>query len=119
VQVRTPDALRGRVAAVNSVFIESSNELGAYESGAVAAIFRGGAVGSTISVVVGGIGTILVVLGVAWAWPQVRRMGRLDPTSAPSPTCTKCGYDLTQTRADGQPVCPECGTPVEASRVMT
>jgi MFS family permease len=79
VQVRTPDALRGRVAAVNSVFIESSNELGAYESGAVAALFRGGAQGSIISVVIGGVGTILVVLGVGWAWPQVRRLGALQP----------------------------------------
>ncbi|MEX2219766.1 MAG: MFS transporter [Phycisphaerales bacterium] len=79
VQVRTPDHLRGRVAAVNSVFIESSNELGAFESGAVAAIFGGGARGSMISVVSGGIGTILVVIGVARKWPQIRRLGRLDP----------------------------------------
>jgi MFS family permease len=79
VQVRTPDALRGRVAAVNSVFIESSNELGAFESGAVASLFSGGAHGSIVSVVSGGIGTVLVVLGVARAWPQVRRLGRLEP----------------------------------------
>jgi len=72
VQVRTPDALRGRVSAVNSLFIESSNELGGFESGAVASIF-----GPVVSVVSGGIGTILVVIGVAWAWPEVRRLGRL------------------------------------------
>lgn len=84
VQVRTPDALRGRVASVNSVFIESSNELGAFESGGVAKLFGGEARGSIISVVIGGVGTILVVLGVAWAWPQVRRLGKLDPQEPPS-----------------------------------
>jgi MFS family permease len=77
VQVRTPDHLRGRVSAVNSVFIESSNELGAYESGLVARLFGGGAAGSTVSVVMGGVGTILVVLGIARLWPQVRKLGRL------------------------------------------
>lgn len=81
VQTRTPDALRGRVSAVNSVFIESSNELGKVESGAVARLCQG--IGMTVagaamfSVVSGGIGTILVVLAVAAAWPQVRRLGRL------------------------------------------
>jgi MFS family permease len=73
VQVRTPDHLRGRVGAVNSVFIESSNELGAFESGLVAKLF-----GPVVSVVSGGIGTVLVVLGVAWLWPEVRRLGRLE-----------------------------------------
>lgn len=72
VQVRTPDHLRGRVSAVNSVFIESSNELGAFESGLVAKLF-----GPVFSVVSGGVGTILVVLGIAWMWPEVRRLGRL------------------------------------------
>jgi MFS family permease len=81
VQVRTPDALRGRVSAVNSLFIESSNELGKVESGAVARLCQ--ALGMSIagaavlSVVTGGIGTVLVVLGVAAAWPQIRRLGRL------------------------------------------
>lgn len=72
VQVRTPDQLRGRVSAVNGVFISSSNELGAFESGAVAQIFS-----PTVSVVSGGIGTILVVLAVAFTWPQIRRLGTL------------------------------------------
>lgn len=69
VQLRTPDYLRGRVSSVNSVFIECSNELGGFESGVVAKLF-----GATASVVSGGVGTILVVLGVAWAIPQVRRL---------------------------------------------
>ena len=76
VQVRTPDDLRGRVNAVNSVCIESSNELGAFESGLVARLF-----GPVASVVSGGIGTIAVVLGIAWLWPEVRRLGRLEVES--------------------------------------
>jgi len=72
VQLLTPDAMRGRVAAVNNVFIGSSNELGAFESGATAAIF-----GPVVSVVAGGIGTVLVVIATALIWPQVRRIGPL------------------------------------------
>ena len=73
VQLLTPDPMRGRVSAVNNVFIGSSNELGAFESGVTAALF-----GPVISVVAGGIGTVLVVLGVARIWPEVRRIGRLQ-----------------------------------------
>lgn len=73
VQSRTPVELRGRVSAVNSVFIECSNELGSFESGVVARFF-----GPVASCVSGGIGTMLVVAGVAIAWPQVRRLGRLE-----------------------------------------
>ena len=73
VQVLTPDDKRGRVSAVNSLFIGTSNELGGFESGMVAHWF-----GPVFSVVFGGIGTILVVLGVAWIWPEVRKYGRLD-----------------------------------------
>jgi MFS family permease len=72
VQVLTPDAMRGRVSAVNAIFIGSSNELGAFESGATAELF-----GAVPSVVGGGVGTVLVVLAVAWAWPQVLRLGSL------------------------------------------
>src|SRR5262249_3251034 len=72
VQVMTPDDMRGRVASVNSIFISSSNELGAFESGITAEWF-----GPVISVVGGGIGTIVVVLGVMALWPQVMRLGRL------------------------------------------
>lgn len=70
---RTPDETRGRVNAVHSVFIGISNELGAFESGVAAALL--GAVGAVVG---GGIGTLLVVLVVALAWPEVRRLGRLD-----------------------------------------
>jgi MFS family permease len=73
VQLLTPDAKRGRVSAVNSLFIGTSNELGGFESGLVAYWF-----GPVISVVSGGVGTILTVLAVAAAWPQIRKYGRLD-----------------------------------------
>ncbi|MBX3379658.1 MAG: MFS transporter [Phycisphaeraceae bacterium] len=72
VQLRTPRHLRGRVSSVNSVFIECSNELGSFESGLVAKFF-----GPVVSVVSGGIGTILVVVGVAWLIPEIRRLDRL------------------------------------------
>jgi MFS family permease len=72
-QLVTPDAMRGRISAVNNIFIGTSNELGALESGLTAALF-----GPVISVVAGGVGTILVVLGVSWIWPETRKIGALD-----------------------------------------
>ena len=73
VQLVTPDEMRGRVSSVNNIFIGTSNEFGALESGLTAALF-----GPVISVVAGGIGTILVVVGVAFRWPETRRIGALD-----------------------------------------
>ena len=73
VQLLTPDEKRGRVSAVNSLFIGTSNELGGFESGLVAYWL-----GPVVSVVSGGVGTILVVLAVAFFWPEIRRYGRLD-----------------------------------------
>jgi MFS family permease len=73
VQIRTPDHLRGRVAAINSVFISASNELGGFESGLTAALF-----GPVISVVGGGIGTIFVVIAVAVIWPGIAKLGALQ-----------------------------------------
>jgi MFS family permease len=78
-QMLTPDAMRGRVAAVNTIFISSSNELGAFESGMTAAWF--GPVGS---VVVGGVGTLLVVGVVALRWPQLLRLGALHTLGQPT-----------------------------------
>ena len=68
-QSLTPDRLRGRVSAINYVFIGFSNEFGSFESGTTAALF-----GPVASVVGGGIGTILVVLAIAALWPQLRRL---------------------------------------------
>ena len=73
VQLLTPDEMRGRVSAVNSLFIGTSNELGGFESGLVAQLF-----GPVISVVSGGVGTILVVIATALNWPEIRKYGRLD-----------------------------------------
>ncbi len=72
VQLATPNEMRGRVSAVNAMFISSSNELGGFESGAVARLF-----GAVVSVVSGGIGTILVVLTWAGLFPHLRRIGTL------------------------------------------
>jgi hypothetical protein len=72
IQVLPPDEMRGRVAAVNTVFIGASNELGGFESGVTAAWF-----GLARSIVIGGIGTLVVTFGVGAWWPQVRRLGSL------------------------------------------
>jgi MFS family permease len=71
-QVLTPDDMRGRVGAVNSLFISSTNQLGAFESGITAKWFT--LIGS---VVVGGYGTLLVVALAALCWPKLRRLGPL------------------------------------------
>ena len=68
----TPDEMRGRVSAVNSVFIGASNELGGFESGIAAALL--GPVGA---VVLGGIGTMAVVGAIAYLVPPLRRFGQI------------------------------------------
>ena len=75
VQLVTPDEMRGRVSAVNNIFIGTSNEFGALESGLTAALF-----GPVISVVAGGVGTIMTVFAAAWRWPEMRRIGELEKT---------------------------------------
>ena len=77
-QLLTPDAMRGRVAAVNSIFISSTNQLGAFESGITAHWFENlsgdkqdGLIGS---VVFGGYCTLLVVAFAALRWPRLRRL---------------------------------------------
>lgn len=67
VQTLTPNEMRGRVNAVNSVFINSSNELGGFESGLVAQLFT-----PVISVVSGGIGSLIVILGAVFMAPSLR-----------------------------------------------
>jgi MFS family permease len=72
VQLLTPDEMRGRVSAINNLFIGTSNELGGFESGLVSRYF-----GPVISVVSGGIATILVAIGVALRWREIRNYGPL------------------------------------------
>lgn len=83
VQLLTPNEKRGRVSAVNNLFISTSNEFGEFESGVVAQLFgptlgNSIATGAVIAAVSGGVGTILVVIAVALVWPSIRRYGRLD-----------------------------------------
>jgi hypothetical protein len=65
--------MRGRVSSVNSIFIGVSNELGSFESGFAAAL-----VGPVLAVVLGGVGTILVVLAVMRIWPEMGALKTLD-----------------------------------------
>ena len=69
----TPNELRGRVTAVEMVFISASNELGAFESGAVARL-----IGTVPCVVAGGIATIGLAIGWTRFFPSLARMGRLE-----------------------------------------
>ncbi|HEX3797821.1 MAG TPA: MFS transporter [Verrucomicrobiae bacterium] len=72
VQLLTPDEMRGRVSAVNSLFIGTSNQMGEFESGFVASYTS-----PLFAVVSGGVGTIIVVAIVAALWPEIRKYGRL------------------------------------------
>jgi len=75
VQVATPDRMRGRVSAVNSLFIGASNEVGQFESGLTAHWF-----GTVPAVILGGVGTMAVVLLWARLFPSLRR---IDDLTAP------------------------------------
>ncbi|HXL49504.1 MAG TPA: MFS transporter [Xanthobacteraceae bacterium] len=74
VQMRTPYDMLGRVLAVNSMFTGSSGSLGEFRAGAVAA-----ALGAVPSALIGGLGTITVMLIWMWAFPQLRRVDKLAP----------------------------------------
>lgn len=73
VQMNTPDEMRGRVTAVNTLFIGTSNQLGEFESGVVAALF-----GAVAAVVIGGAGTLLVVALWMKLFPQLLNVDRLE-----------------------------------------
>jgi MFS family permease len=77
IQIETPDAMRGRVNAVDMIFIGASNELGEFESGLAAQWL-----GAVPAVVLGGAGTILVVLLWAWLFPELRQADSLTRTQA-------------------------------------
>lgn len=74
VQLLTPDEMRGRVSAVNNLFIGTSNELGGFESGFVSHY-----AGPVFSVVFGGLATVVALGAVIWKWPQLGKYGRLVP----------------------------------------
>jgi MFS family permease len=78
VQTLTPDEMRGRVSALNSLFVGTSNELGAFESGLIANL-----IGPVLSVVSGGVGTLLVVAAIAWLFPELRAQGAVDRPTSP------------------------------------
>jgi len=73
IQLGTPDQMRGRVSAVNMVFIGASNEVGQFESGVTAHWF-----GTVPAVVFGGVGTIVIVCLWAWLFPSLRKLDRLE-----------------------------------------
>jgi len=73
VQIATPDGMRGRVSAVNSLFVGTSNQLGEFESGVTAALF-----GLIPAVLIGGIGTIAVALIWMYIFPDLRNIDRLE-----------------------------------------
>ena len=77
-QMITPDHLRGRVSSINQIFISFSNQLGAFESGAAAALM-----GPVPAVVVGGIGSIVVAVAVTRLFPELVRLGPLDGLRPP------------------------------------
>ncbi|WP_322048125.1 MFS transporter [Paraburkholderia sp. J67] len=73
VQLETPDDMRGRVSAVNAIFVGASNQLGEFESGSLASV-----VGPVGAVVLGGALTCCVALAWAWRFPQLRTRNTLD-----------------------------------------
>jgi MFS family permease len=77
IQVVTPQRMLGRVVAVNNIFIGSSNELGAFESGVAARVL-----GTVPSVVAGGIVTLVVVAATAWYVPELRRLRQIEAASS-------------------------------------
>jgi MFS family permease len=88
VQLATPDAMRGRVSAVNMLFIGASSELGAFESGVVASLF-----GTVESVVLGGVGTLCVAAVWMAAFPALRKADDVHPISQASEACGKPAVD--------------------------
>ena len=77
IQIETPDEMRGRVNAVDMIFIGASNELGEFESGLAAQWL-----GAVPAVVLGGVGTILVTILWAWIFPELRNADKLAKTKA-------------------------------------
>jgi len=83
VQIATPDAVRGRVNAVEMIFIGASNEFGEFESGITAQWL-----GTVPAVILGGIGTLLIVGLWAWLFPELRKTEKLTPSEPMEPVQT-------------------------------
>ncbi len=80
IQMTTPDAMRGRVSAVNSVFIGASNQLGSFEAGVMASLL-----GAALAPVVGGFGTLAVVAAIAFYFPELRKADQMHGAPANVP----------------------------------
>jgi MFS family permease len=78
VQIETPDAMRGRVSAINYLFVGSSNTLGEFESGVVAAWL-----GAVPSVLIGGVGSLVIAAAWMLMFPGLRRLDRFEPPDRP------------------------------------
>ncbi|UAJ10061.1 MFS transporter [Polymorphobacter megasporae] len=91
IQLHTPDAMRGRVSAVSSVFISASNELGEFESGLTAAWL-----GPVEAVVAGGVGAVAVTLIWAWQFPALRRADRFVAPETSSPAAIEIAIETEQ-----------------------
>lgn len=83
VQIATPDSVRGRVNAVEMIFIGASNEFGEFESGVTAQWL-----GTVPAIVLGGVGTLVIVSLWAWLFPELRRTERLIPAEVVDPVQT-------------------------------
>jgi MFS family permease len=91
-QLATPDEMRGRVTAVDMIFIGASNEFGQFESGLTAQCF-----GTVPAVVLGGIGTLVVIALWAWLFPALRQAGELSEINSKQPKTSP------ETAASGTP----------------
>jgi hypothetical protein len=92
-QLATPDEMRGRVTAVDMIFIGTSNEFGQFESGVTAQWF-----GTVPAVVLGGVGTLIVIALWAWWFPELRNAGELHAITSESLP------KASQTTADGESI---------------
>ena len=81
VQIETPDEMRGRVGAINYLFVGASNTLGEFRAGAVAAV-----IGAVPSALVGGVGSLLVAVLWMMLFPSLRRIDRYEPADRPRST---------------------------------
>ena len=98
IQAATPDEMRGRVSAVSMLFVGASNELGEFESGGTAWLF-----GVVPAVVVGGIGTLVVVGAWMWLFPALRQVDRLSDVKPPIPRAAAEQSDAVKGSSGNRP----------------